>query len=102
MNIQDDLYMGEMGMNVKGFKKCIRCKLHNETDHVCPQECVGDCGKVGRGSGDMKCPNIGRRKGTYDAVILEKVERSWAVSSYADVTKEDVKTPLGQNSLIIS
>ena len=49
----------------------------------------------------MECSNIGARKGTYDAVILEKGERSWAVRSYADVTREDMQTPLGQNRLII-
>ena len=46
--------------------------------------------------------DIGTRNGTYDAVILEKGDRSWAVRSYADVTREDVKTPLGKNRLIIS
>ena len=60
------------------------------------------CGKAGRENGAMECPNIGTRKGTYDDVILEKVERSRLVSSYAGVTRENVKTPLGQNRLIIS
>ena len=50
----------------------------------------------------MEFPNIGARKGTYDAAVLDKGERSRAVRSYADVTREDVKTPLGQNRLIIS
>ena len=49
----------------------------------------------------MECPDIGTHNGTYDAIISEKGERSWAVRSYADVTREDVKTPLGQNRLII-
>ena len=48
MNIPDDLDMGEMGMNRIGLQKGITWKLHNETDHGCPQECVGDCDKVGR------------------------------------------------------
>ena len=48
MNIPDDLDMGEMGMDGTDFKKGITCKLHKETDHGFPQECVGDCGKVGR------------------------------------------------------
>ena len=38
----------------------------------------------------MKCPNIGLRGGTYDAVKLEKGEKSRAVRSYDDVTREDV------------
>ena len=62
---------------------------------------VGDCGKAGRKHGAMECSNIGERKGTYDAVVLEKVERSRAVRSYVDVTREYVQTPLGQNRLII-
>ena len=45
----------------------------------------------------MECPDIGTRNGTYHAVILEKGERSRAVRSYADVTRGDVKTPLGEN-----
>ena len=48
MNVPDDLYMGAMGMDVKGLKNGITCKLHNETDPRCPQECVGGCGKTGR------------------------------------------------------
>ena len=50
----------------------------------------------------MEFPYIGTPNGTYDAVILEKGERSWAVRIYTDVTRGDVKTPLGQNILIIS
>ena len=49
----------------------------------------------------MDCSNIGVRKGTYDAVKLEKGEKSRAVRSYSDVTREDVQMPLGQNRLII-
>ena len=48
MNIPDDLDMGDMGMDRTGLKKVITCKLHNDTDPGCPQECVGDCSKVGR------------------------------------------------------
>ena len=29
MNIRDDPYMGEMGMDGKGISKVITCKLHN-------------------------------------------------------------------------
>ena len=61
-----------MGMDGKGFKREITCKLRNETDPRCPQECVGYCGKAGRGNGAMECSNIGARKGTYDAIKLEK------------------------------
>ena len=64
MNIPDDLEMGEMDMDLKGLKNGITCKLHNETDTTCPQECVGDCGKTGRENGSMECSNIGARKGT--------------------------------------
>ena len=63
---------------------------------------VGDCGKVGKKKGAMECPNGGTHNSTYNVVILEKRERSRAVGSYADVTREYVKTPLGQNRLIIS
>ena len=48
MNIPDDLDMGEMGMDGKGLKGGITCKLHNKTDPRFPQECVGDCGNAGR------------------------------------------------------
>ena len=51
----------------------------------------------------MNCEcHIGVRIGTYDAVKLDKGEKSRAVRSYVDVTREDVQTPLGQNRLIIS
>ena len=49
----------------------------------------------------MECSNVGARKVTYHAAKLEKVEKSRAFRSYADVTREDVQTPLGQNRLII-
>ena len=49
----------------------------------------------------MECSNIMARKSTYDAVELEKGEKSRAVRIYADVTREDVQTPLGKNRLII-
>ena len=62
----------------------------------------GDCGKTGRETGDMECSNIGVRRYTYDAIKLDKGEKSRAVRSYADVTREDVQTPLGQNRLIIT
>ena len=62
---------------------------------------VGDCGKAGRKNGATECSNIRAGRGTYDAVKLEKRENSRAVRSYADVTREDMQTPLGQNRLII-
>ena len=46
--------------------------------------------------------NIRAHKGTYDAVILEKGEKSRVVRSYDDVTRDDVQTPLGQNRLVIT
>ena len=49
----------------------------------------------------MKCSNIGTRKVNYDALKLEKGEKSRAVRSYADITKEDVQMPLRKNRLII-
>ena len=101
MNIPNDLDMGDMGMERKGYKKGITCKLHNETDPVCPQECVGDCGKEGRKNCSMECSNIIARKGTYGTINLEKGEKLRAVRSYADVTREYVQTPLGKNRLII-
>ena len=72
MNIPDDLDMDDMGMDGTGFKKGITCKLHNETDPGLPQECVGDCGKVGMEDGAKECPDGGTHNGMYDAVILEK------------------------------
>ena len=54
-----------------------------------------------KGNGAIECSNIGVRRGTYDDVKLEKGEKSWAVRSYADVTREDVQNPLGKNRLII-
>ena len=102
MNIPYYLDMGEMGMYGTGLKRGITCKLHNETDPRCPQECVGDCGRTGRKNGDMECSNIGVRRGTYDTVKLERGENSRAVRSYADVTREDLQTPLQQNRLIIT
>ena len=101
MSIPDDLDMGEMGMDGKVLKGGITCKLHNETDPKCPQECVGDCGKTGRENFAMECSNIVVCRGMYDAFKLEKGEKSRAVRSYSDVAREDVQTPLGQNRLII-
>ena len=49
----------------------------------------------------MECPHIGLLRGMYDTVKLEKGEMSRAVRSYADVTREDVQTPLGKNRLTI-
>ena len=50
----------------------------------------------------MECSNIGVCKGTYDAAKLDKGERSRAVRSYADVTREDVQRLLRKNRLIIT
>ena len=44
---------------------------------------VGDCEKLGRENGAKECPNGGTHNGTYNAVILEKGERSRAGTSYA-------------------
>ena len=62
---------------------------------------VGSCGKTGRKNGAMEFSNIRVRRGTYDTVKLNKGEKSRAVRSYADVTREDMQMPLGQNKLII-
>ena len=72
--------------------------------HVSPNAMSGgDCGNTKRKNGAMECPNIGVRRDTYDTVVKsEKGEKSRAVRSYADVTREDVQTPLGKNRLIIS
>ena len=61
----------------------------------------GDCGKTGKKNGATECSNIGARKGLYGAVKLEKGDKSRSVRSYAEVTREDVQTPLGKNRLII-
>ena len=63
---------------------------------------VGDFDKVGRENGAKYCPDGVTHNGTYNSVILDKIERSRAVRSYDDVTREGVKTPLGKNILIIS
>ena len=57
---------------------------------------------MGRESFSKDYTDGGTHNGTYNAVILERGERSQVVRSYADVTREDGKTPLGQNRLIIS
>ena len=64
MNIPDDLDMGKMGMDGTVLKKGITCKLHNKTDPTCPNESVGDCGKVERENGSMECPDGGTHNGT--------------------------------------
>ena len=101
MNIPYVLEMGDTDIDRKGLKKGTTCKLHKETDPRCPQESVGDCDKTGKKNGAMECSNIEVRRGAYDAVKLEKLEKSRAVRSYADITREDVQTPLGQHRLII-
>ena len=63
---------------------------------------LGIVTKCERESYPKECPNGGTNNGTYNAVILERGERSQVVRSYADVTREDGKTPLGKNRLIIS
>ena len=87
--------MGDMGMEITGLKRGIKFP-------GCSQECVGDCVKSGRGNVAMECPDIRTRNGTYDTIILEKGESSRGFRSYADVTREDMKTSSGQNRLIIS
>ena len=52
---------------------------------------VGHCDKVGRKTGAKECPDGGTHNGAYDSVILDKGERSQAVRSCADVTREYVK-----------
>ena len=91
-----------MGMGGIGLREGVTRKLHNETDNGCPQECNGDCDEMKRENGAKKCPNGGTHTGRYDAIILDKGERSQAVKSYSDVTRGDVETPLGKNLLIIS
>ena len=51
---------------------------------------VGHCDKVGGKNGANECLDGGSHHGTYDPVILEKVERSWAVRSYAHVNRGNV------------
>ena len=89
-------------MDGSDLKRGITCKLHNETDRGCPQECAGDCGKVGRENGAIDCPDGGIHNCTYYTVILDKGDRSQAVRRYADITREDVKTPLGPNRPTVS
>ena len=45
---------------------------------------------MGRENGAKECPDGDKHNGTYDAIILEKGERSRAVRSYADVTRVNV------------
>ena len=65
-------------------------------------ESVRYCGKVGRENGAMECLYGVTHNCTYYAGILQKGERSRAVRSYADITREDVKMPLKKKRLIIS
>ena len=76
-------------------------RLRLEQAYSLHMSTVGDCGKTRRENGAMECPNIGLCGGTYDTLNLEKGEISRGVRSYADITREDVQTPLGQNRLII-
>ena len=64
--------------------------------------CFGICVSLRMYDISMECPDGGTHNGTYDDIILDKRERSRAVRSYYDVTREDVKMPLGENRLIIS
>ena len=77
---------------------------HDNKDRKNPKQAdsIGYCGKVGRKNGAMEYPYGGTHNGTYNAVILEKGERSQAVRSYTEVTRGDVKAPLRQNRLIMS
>ena len=63
---------------------------------------LGIVTKCGRESFPKECPDRGTHNGTYNAIILERGERSQVVMSYAEVTREYGKTPLGQNRLTIS
>ena len=63
---------------------------------------VGYGDKAERKNGAKECCDGGTHNGTYNAIILDKGERSQAVKSYADMTRGDVETPLGKNRLIIS
>ena len=58
---------------------------------------LGICGKVGSKNGVMDSSDGGSHNSRYNTVILEKEERSRVIRSYADVTREDAKTPSGQN-----
>ena len=57
---------------------------------------------MGRKNGAKECSSGKVQNGTYDTVILRKGERSRVVRSYADVTRGNIETSLGQNILIIS
>ena len=56
---------------------------------------------MGRENCAKECPDGGTYNGTYNGVLLDKGERSRAVISYANVTRGNVKPPLGENRLII-
>ena len=81
---------GGDGHGWRRLLKGVMWKLHNETDLDCPQECVGDCKKVGRKNGAKEWPNGRTHNGVYYDVILEKGERSWGVRSYSDMTRGNV------------
>ena len=57
---------------------------------------------MGRKNGANELPDGWTHNSTYNDVIWEKGEIPQAVRSYADVTRGDVETPLGENRLIIS
>ena len=102
MNIPDELDMGKMGMDRTGLKNGITREFHNEVILDAYRSVLGIVTKCERESFPKEFPNGGTNNGTYNAVILERGERSQVVRSYADVTREYGKTPLGQNRLIIS
>ena len=56
--------MGDMGMDRTGLKGGIACKLPNDTDPGCQQECDGDCGKVGSKNGATELPDGRTHNGT--------------------------------------
>ena len=77
-------------------------QLPQAVSYISVAATVGYCDKVGKKNGDKEFPNGGTHSGTYNAVILEKGERSQAVRSCDDVIRVNLKTLLGKNRLIIS
>ena len=77
-------------------------QLPRAASYIAVAATVGDCDKVGKKNGDKECHDGGTHSGTYNAVILEKEDRSRAVRSCDDVIRGNLETLLGKNRLIIS
>ena len=80
---RDKYFLGR-NQNKRNDKREVHISL--STFGFLSAHCVGDCDKVVWGNGAKEYPNGGIHNVTYNAVILDKGERSWAVRSSAGIT----------------